>query len=93
MDRTHQTGKSRIQKDRNAIYDNYYYLLLQLKNMTPILKVIGGGLTTFLGQFSVFQYMIKLSKTEQQLFTEFKKLAPLSKYRASTDAKMPVFYS
>ena len=50
-----------------------------------IFKVIGGG--------AVFKYMIELSETEQPHFTEFKKLAPLSKYRASTNAKIAVFYS
>ena len=37
--------------------------------------------------------MIVLSESEQPLFTEFRKLAPLSRYRASTVAKMAVFHS
>ena len=46
--------------------------------MISDIKVIGGIL--FWG-FSIFKYMIELSEPEQSLFTEFTKLAPLSKYR------------
>ena len=46
-----------------------------------------------MGQFSVLTYMIEGSESELPLFTELKKLDPLSRYRASRLAKMAVFHS
>ena len=53
----------------------------------------GWGKGVFLGQFSVFIYMIEADELELPLFTELKKLDPLSRYRTSTIAKMAVLNS
>ena len=53
--------------------------------VTPLLGIFG--------PFSVLTYMIEGSESELPLFTELKKLNPLSRYRASSIAKMAVFHS
>ena len=55
------------------------------------IKVIGGGGSWV--KKSSWSYMKELSDTRQALFTELRKLDLLLRYRASTIAKMIVFYS
>ena len=61
-------------------------------NVLSLLKAIGGQ-GVFLGQFSVLTYMIEGSESELPLFTELKKLDPLSRYGARKVAKVAIFHT
>ena len=56
--------------------------------LLPI-KVIGGGSKFFLVNFPVRAYVIGLNERKLPLFTEFKTLALLPRYRALNVAKIP----
>ena len=69
-----------------VVFDDSCYI-------TPRFKAIGGGVLVFLVNFSVFTYVIELNMDELPLFTEFKKLAFLSRYGILNVPKIRVFHT